>query len=73
MEGALNGKRLVQETPVEGLFGLVDHYYGFAQTVELRAASTTDHLQHVGDGHINVTLGLSIKKFSAFDNDKMGG
>ena len=41
--------------------------------VELGSASSAHHLQDVGDGEIDVSLGFAIVILRSFDDNQMGG
>ena len=53
-------KWFVEKLLVEILLHVVHHDHGLAGRVELRSTCTAHHLQHVGDGKINVAMRFTI-------------
>lgn len=49
-------ERLMEESFVKCLFEVVHQQDGHSLVVVLRTTSSTNHLQHVCDGHVNVAL-----------------
>ena len=62
----------MQEVLVELLLCILREDAGDTGIVELRTASTTQHLQHVCQIHIFVSFGFGVEELRAFDNNKMG-
>mmetsp|Transcript_34089 Transcript_34089/g.108391 ORF Transcript_34089/g.108391 Transcript_34089/m.108391 type:complete len:203 (-) Transcript_34089:1805-2413(-) len=51
----------------------MDHDHGTCLRVELRSASTSHHLEHVGDWEVHIPLQLAIVVLRAFDDDEVRG
>lgn len=67
----LNREWLVEELLVERFFHVVHQDNCYARIVELWSTCSTNHLQNVGDGHIDVPFEFSIVILGSFDHYQM--
>lgn len=71
-QAALNREWLIKELLVEVLLLLRDHDACDTVVIEARSTCTTNHLEKIGEGEVNVALSLRIEELGSFDDDESG-
>jgi len=63
----------IQELSIEILLRCMHQYHGDSAIIELRTASTSDHLQHICYREILVSPALTVEELGPFHNNEVGG
>jgi hypothetical protein len=70
LEGRLNWEGLIQELLVEVLLLFVDEDTGDTLLIKLGATCTTNHLEKVSQGEVNIAADFGVEEFCAFNDDQ---